>query len=300
MLAQGYVFEEAEGILLELLSIHMSAKQIQRISEHYGQGLEEHILQQAAGTIPAAVLPLKTEQEVVYTMVDGSMIYSREQGWKEMKMGRLFKASSRVAVQEGRREVLQSLYVCHMGGHHKFLQKLEAYTEPYVRKVFIADGAKWIWNWVEDCYPEAVQILDFYHAVEKLGVYAGLQYKEQEERKQWMETQKQMLLSGGVVQLIAELKSCRALNKEARKAKADVVRYYERNQSRMQYHTYLEEGYMVGSGAIEAAHRSVVQQRLKLSGQRWSLKGAQQIVNLRACKKSKQWNTLIQLIKTAA
>ncbi len=187
-----------------------------------------------------------------------------------------------------------------MGGHKKFLEKLQAYAEPYRHKVFIADGAKWIWNWVEDCYAEAVQILDFYHAVEKLGIYAGFQYRDEEERRQWIEAQKQVLLQGGVAQLLSELKDAVPLNQKARKARADVVRYYETNQSRMQYHLYLEKGYMIGSGAIEAAHRSVGQQRLKLSGQRWSKEGAQQIVNLRACKQSKQWDNLVQLIKTAA
>ena len=78
------------------------------------------------------------------------------------------------------------------------------------------------------------------------------------------------------------------------------MRYYQSNVRRMQYKTFVEKGYMIGSGAIESAHRNVVQQRLKLSGQRWSVKGAQQIVDLRACKKSNQWNTVVHLIKTAA
>lgn len=43
---------------------------------------------------------------------------------------------------------------------------------------------------------------------------------------------------------------------------------------------------LIGSGAIEAAHRNVIQKRLKLSGQRWTIKGAQQITNLRTYKKS--------------
>jgi hypothetical protein len=44
----------------------------------------------------------------------------------------------------------------------------------------------------------------------------------------------------------------------------------------------------------------VIQQRLKLSGQRWSIEGAQKIANLRAYKKSNRWETLIQEIKKAA
>jgi hypothetical protein len=300
LLSQGYVFEEAEEMLGELLGIEISAKQIQRLSEHYGQQLEQQSKQQAAAQAQAPVLPLKDKEEVVYAMLDGSMVLSREKGWTEIKVGRLFRAASRIQVQASRGAVMHSLYVCHLGGHRKFLEKLEAYTEPYRRKVFICDGAKWIWNWVEDCYPQAMQILDFYHAVEKLGVYAGLQYSDKKERHQWMQAQKQVLLEGSLEKLIAELKEAKPLSKQASKAKADVVRYYERNKNRMQYHSYLEKGYMIGSGAIESAHRNIVQQRLKLSGQRWSIKGAQQIVNLRACKKSSQWNTVVELIKSAA
>lgn len=300
LLAQGYVFEEASEMLRELLGIHISAKQIQRLSENYGQQLEAQLQEQARGKQAAPVLPLKAKQEAVYVMLDGSMVFTRKGEWKEMKVARLFKAASQVQVQEHRGQIMQSLYVCHLGGHGKFLQKLEAYAEPYGHKVFVCDGAPWIWKWVADCYPEAVQILDFYHALEKLALYAGFEYSDEQQRKEWMQRQKQLLLTGGVEQLLSELKNSVVTNKQARKAKEAVVRYYESNKKRMQYDQYRQKGYMIGSGAIEAAHRHVVQQRLKLSGQRWSIAGAQQIVNLRACKKSNQWNTVVQLIKTAA
>lgn len=68
----------------------------------------------------------------------------------------------------------------------------------------------------------------------------------------------------------------------------------------MLYQTYKMKGYIIGSGAIESAHRNVVQQRLKLSGQRWTIKGAQEIVNIRAYKKSNRWNELVDFIKNAA
>lgn len=286
-------------MLRELLGLELSAKQIQRVSEHYGEQVEQQIQAQATGNVDAPVLCLKSKQEPVYVMLDGSMVLTRK-GWKEIKVGRLFKASSQLQIQAHRREITQSLYVCHLGGHRKFLQKLEAYAEPYPCKVVVADGAKWIWNWVEDCYPQAVQILDFYHVLEKLGVYAALQYPDEGQRKEWIETQKVRLLEGKVAELIKELKEAKAVSKQARKAKGDLVGYYENNLCRMQYNVYLEKGCMIGSGAIEAAHRNVVQQRLKLSGQRWGREGAQQIVNLRACKLSNHWNTVVELIKTAA
>ncbi len=80
-----------------------------------------------------------------------------------------------------------------MRGHTEFLKKWESYTEPYQNKICIAVGAKWIWNWVEDCYSQSVQILDFFHAVEKIGSYAAIQYTDICERDKWMNLQKEQL-----------------------------------------------------------------------------------------------------------
>jgi hypothetical protein len=147
LLAQGYVFEEAQELLSELLGVELSAKQIQRVSEHYGEQLEEQIEQQAQDKIRAPELPLKDKEEAVYVMLDGFGDFYPGKGLAG-NQGRpaLFKASSRVQVQRERAQVMHSLYVCHLGSHKKFLQKLEAYSELYLRKVFIADGALWIWT----------------------------------------------------------------------------------------------------------------------------------------------------------
>ncbi len=73
--------------------------------------------------------------------------------------------------------------------------------------------------------------------------------------------------------------------------------YLRENSYRMDYRSYLQQGLMVGSGAIEAAHRTLVQQRMKLSGQRWSDQGANNLLNLRVCQMSGNWPLLIRHIK---
>ena len=57
---------------------------------------------------------------------------------------------------------------------------------------------------------------------------------------------------------------------------------------------------IIGSGAIESAHRTVVQKRMKQSGQRWSNKGAQNMLNLRVLSMNQQWDKVVALIKKAA
>jgi hypothetical protein len=60
---------------------------------------------------------------------------------------------------------------------------------------------------------------------------------------------------------------------------------------------YLARGLQIGSGAIEAAHRNVIQKRMKQSGQRWSKKRAQFLLDLRTCHMNNKWNILVELIR---
>ena len=295
---QGYVFEEGEVLFKRLLGISVNARQIQRVSEHYGKIAE----QQTEEELKAGEKSIKPEctGSRTYIMVDGSMLYTREEGWKEMKLGRLFNEDKRVELSPGRSSVIQSQYICHFGSHDAFTAKMELYADLYPQKVFIADGAKWIWKWVSDTYPEAIQILDYYHAVEKLCAFAQYKYPNESERHQWIGIQKDKLWTNEVIAVINTLELLIPKNDFAKKALEDLLRYYEANQQRMQYKTYRDNGLLVGSGPIESAHRNVLQQRLKLSGQRWSVDGAQAIANLRAFNKSNQWIQVATLIKNAA
>ena len=76
----------------------------------------------------------------------------------------------------------------------------------------------------------------------------------------------------------------------------NLLTYYESNKGRMMYKTYQTQGLLIGSGPMEAAHRHVIQCRMKLSGQRWTIKGAQQVANLRVANKSGRWADVLQLI----
>lgn len=300
LLGQSCVFEEGEEILDELLGLQISGRQIQRVSEYYGEEAEKNEQKIVKEENPVVQLSMKQKTTPVYMLNDASLLYTREEEWKEIKVGRIFAQEDITAIQKNRNQITQSLYVSHLGNHKDFLEKWDAYTRPYANKIFIGDGAKWNWNWVDDYYPESVQILDFYHAVEKLSFYAFHQYTHEKERKRWMKKQKKELLQNNVQKIIGLLKNSQGRTEEAEKARQEVLRYYENNSHRMQYKTYLDKGYLIGSGAIESAHREIVQQRLKLSGQRWSIKGAQQIVNLRVYRKSNRWNDVVQFIKNAA
>ena len=68
-----------------------------------------------------------------------------------------------------------------------------------------------------------------------------------------------------------------------------IVNYFETNRVRMNYAQWIKDGYFVGSGVIETGCKTIVGQRLKQSGMRWTVKGANSIIALRSCQLSGRW-----------
>ncbi|GMU97113.1 MAG: hypothetical protein AMXMBFR50_26280 [Ignavibacterium album] len=188
-----------------------------------------------------------------------------------------------------------------MGGVEEFFQKVDYYALAMKKKIFVADGAKWIWNYVETFYPESIQILDFYHTKEHLCEYAVERIQEQQARQQWIDEQIILLFEDRVEEVIRNIKAkpLKSTQKE-KHLRRKLINYYESHKKPMRYKSFQNAGYLIGSGPIESAHRAVLQKRLKLSGQRWTKKGAQQILNLRTANLSGDWLMVQKHIRKAA
>ena len=68
-----------------------------------------------------------------------------------------------------------------------------------------------------------------------------------------------------------------------------LLNYFETNRNRLEYADSLKNNLPIGSGVVESAGRHIVQQRLKQSGMRWSLPGAQAVLNLRTRHRNGQF-----------
>jgi len=294
---QAEVYDQASELLDRIGGVSISGMQIKRLCTYYGSLLDPLIKANYEAVIPQ--LPKKSTKQKVYVMVDGAMLSIRPNEWREIKLGRVFTDDNIVQLSESRREARQSIYVNHLGRVNEFFPKLERHLVNYPHKVIVGDGAKWIWNWAEDNYPGAVQILDFYHAKEKLVEFARYQWKDETKRSAWLNDQLGLLRNNGVELVRLCVKSCRASNQVAKEAKEKLLRYYLEHEDRMQYKTYREQGLLIGSGPIEAAHRGVIQQRMKRSGQKWSENGAQAMANLRCFHASRAWSIVQKVIQAA-
>ncbi len=294
------VYGHCEEVLHTFLRIPVSGMQVYRVTDCYGELLEEQKSGTQSSEQKEERLPLRAD-EVLYAQVDGTMTLTRTDGWKEAKQGRLFCESDCLHTSAERGWMKHSHYEAYLGESKEFIRRfeprLEAYGNLKERLVFITDGAPWISNWIADAYPEAIHILDWYHAVQYVSQFAQSCFVDKHQREEWLEGQKNLLWDSGVERVIEHIEGLSSLSEGAEESRKEVLRYYKTNKGRMDYQRYRSIGAgLIGSGAIEAAHRSVIHKRMKLSGQRWTIPGAQHLLNLRCVKMSGHWDKVVQLI----
>lgn len=299
-LGQSGVYHEASDVINRFLNIEISDMQVHRVTNTHGAAAADFVDEQVAEDCKA---DLKAE-EVVYAQFDGSMVYTREDGWQEVKVGRIFASSQIAKLSDKRTALLESIYVAHLGDKDGFLSKFEPLTDVFdslrTRLVMITDGASWMRNWITESYPNATIILDIFHALEHINEWLSVHEKDAAQRTALQAMYKKVLLENGGTALIAAISKVKDKTKTAATSREQLLNYLKNNAFRMDYPQYLSQGLHIGSGAIESAQRSVVQQRLKLSGQRWTEAGAQNVLNLRTVKMSGQWHKVIQHIKNNA
>ena len=299
LFGQSVVFEQASDLINKLTGGEFNAKQVERVSHLYGKKLEEELEETLESGVSKELLE-EQKQEVHYAMIDGAMYptKSKEAPWKEMKLGRLFKKSSLLPFSESRNFIKNSTYVAHLGEAKDFFPKFEYELESLKNVVFINDGGPWIWKWVESTFPTSVQILDYYHAKEHLCEFGKEYFPDVKVREKWIDQQADALLSKTPEEVLDNI---RALPYQAKTEdlRCRLSNYYTTHLKRMQYKDFREKGLLIGSGAIESAHR-IYQQRFKLSGQHWTKKGLQQTMQLKSAYESDQWYKVVSLAKNAA
>lgn len=304
-------FDRAMALLETALpAAKVGSSQSQRLVQYFGNHPDiEEILSRPGFNFddPAPDQNQEPIAEVLYVQVDGGHLRTDE-GFRETKVGRIFgghqlmkKSSDNEGVNR-RMELASSDYLAHLGHHLEFTSRFDLLVRnhlgqaPNASMVAISDGAEWIANWLLMEYPAAIVILDFYHALEHLTDFATSVFSSATNREEWIELRRKELLGGRVDQVITAIREKMTGRRESIVDKADrLIAYYEKNRYRMKYDEYRRAGYCIGSGAIESAVSTVVQQRCKLVGQRWTKK-VTAVLNIRAIFKSGKRTNLRTLI----
>lgn len=160
--------------------------------------------------------------------------------------------------------------------------------------VDLSDGGAGLENWLKVYFPRCELILDFYHAAGHLNDLAkALHPDDDEASRELAQRWCHRLKHEGGAKLLAELTdwNLKGHSAEAREVHRQVSGYIRNNVERMDYPRYRAEGWLIGSGHVEAACKSVVGQRLKGNGMRWGEAGADAVCHLRALFRSEpsQW-----------
>jgi hypothetical protein len=151
--------------------------------------------------------------------------------------------------------------------------------------VFVCDGAVWIWNLIATHYPKAVQIVDCYHAADRLERVAHAAFNQTAPRERWLERTTTDLWEGRVTEVI---QACTDLGAQCSEAQ-DAATYFTNNTARMRYDQYRAKDYLIGSGTLESSCKQIVTQRLKCSGAQWIIPGAVDTAKARAAWSSEAW-----------
>ncbi len=296
LLGQRLPFKEAEQFLRQLMGVSVSHETIQEKTEAIGRIISNEEKNRVTEVIDCDTHQIKEDlpaskahviQDTAYLMMDGSMVPTRDQGWKEVRVGVLFRENDRAQADKNHIQLLHKQYFAEFNSDTDALQSFKnratqaAYDfdfHRYRHHVIIGDGALYIWDYATKIHPTATQILDYYHASEYIAkAVQSLKIADKSLHVKLLNRMKRKLSAGHIERIIALLEA-QTKTKEIE----DCIRYYGKNKDRMRYRVYRRMGLCIGSGAIESAHRTVVQTRMKLSGMHWKSANVQPMVSLRA------------------
>ena len=206
---------------------------------------------------------------------------------REVKLGCVFTQTT--IDEDGRpvRDPESTTFVGAIETAEDFGKRIEAeairrgLSNPH-RVVVLGDGAAWIRNLCELRFPDALQIVDLYHAKEHVANLCKLIFgcndkKVLRYRTKWWT----YLEESKVEKIVCQANKMLPANGETLQKVMTELHYLEENKNRMLYADFRKQGFFVGSGVIEAGCKSIIGARLKQSGMEWSVRGANAIIALR-------------------
>jgi hypothetical protein len=293
-------YEKAQQHLAETGGIDVCARQIQRVVQRVGgaaQAWQERQAQPGGSSVP-----------ILYVSADATGVPMR----KEELEGRAGKqpdgsAKTRMAYlgcvftqhrrdEKGHpvRDYESTTYVSGLVPIDEFgpCLRQEAIRRGLalaLQVVLLIDGAAGLENMGRLCFPTAIQIVDFYHALEHAGrvLEALLGSKEHADYQKRLRRWAKQLLKDRVGQLIVQTRQ-ECLGKSRAGAVEKELGYFVNNIPRMQYGTFRRQGFFIGSGVVEAGCKTVIGARCKQSGMFWGEPGAENILALRCIHSSRR------------
>jgi hypothetical protein len=312
-------FARAAGLLEDLAGVRLTAKRVERAAEASGTAKAAAVRDRARAITDRQLIPLPPSPlpDKLYAAIDGTGVpmTAQETAGREGKGedGRARTREVKLAVfftqdkvdDDGCpvRDRDSSSYIATFEPAHVFgdLVKAEGIRRgaDHVRQfTILGDGAPWIWNIATAKFPAATQIVDLFHAREHIHDLARvLEFMLGDHKQDWLAARLEDLDYGDIDGICAAARAYPLAG--VKKDELDkALGYFENNAPRMRYRWFRSRGLFVGSGAVEAGCKAVIGQRLKLSGMRWTIAGADAITALRCREASSAWEAICNRPRT--
>jgi hypothetical protein len=155
----------------------------------------------------------------------------------------------------------------------------------------LGDGAEWIWNLAKESFPFAFEVLDIYHALERFGTAAKQLHGEgSAAAEQWQDQARQKTLQDGWWGLCEQIgKTLTEQGEKARAPMEELLGYFSKHTSRMNYCARLYAGRTIGSGMVEGACKNLIGKRLKQTKARWRVENVERMAVLCCSHYSATW-----------
>jgi hypothetical protein len=307
-------FDEGRADLEELAGVIVSTKAVERAAEAIGADIEERAkpIREAAVTGKVVTLESKrTSIDRMYIAMDGTgvpVLPSETVGRKgksefgdaktrEARLGCVFTQTKADDSGNPMRDEDSTSYVGAIENAEQFGPRI--YAEAVRRGVreakevvVLGDGAPWIWTIADLHFHGATQVLDVYHALEHMTLIGKSVYPVMDKRaKKWLDHRIEQVKRGDIAAVVRSLKRLHPEGQEASSLLSREIEYFQKNRERMRYDEFRKRGLFTGSGVVEAGCKTVMGRRLKQSGMRWTVRGANAIIALRCCQMSGLWET---------
>ena len=319
----AFSFEESEQWLKEFLLFEVSENSIRSETQEMGrlQQTGEEVDIQTSQNEKALQKRLREEKQIpkrLYGSIDAAKVrieprarqgepVPEHEDWRDMKVGCWYQAEAVSVSRQSSRQrrkaqreatvfrTTQHKYYCDIAHVDEFGKLVwatgcQATADWVAELVFVCDGATWIWEVVAQYYPHAVQIVDWYHAEDRLKRLADAVFPSPSQRQAWLAQITESLWQGQVEDVLLACQPLASKHDEARQA----LTYFSNHRHRMRYDLFRAQGYLIGSGTIESGCKQIVTQRLKRSGAQWIVQGAVLTAKARAAWLSGNWHTLCQ------
>jgi hypothetical protein len=310
--ASFHSFEEAAQMLLEHHGVQVSASTVRRQTEDVGAAAEavqdekvQDEKEQKSSCSHTRVKGGKKDKKAEKMMMssDGSFISlvgKRVAEVKTMVLGEV-KENEQPSKQRLNQEVKTTAvsYFSRMKDSATFITLVTRETER--RGIFqakrvcaVQDGAEWIQECIDAHRPDAVRILDFYHAAEYVSDIATLVRSAGTPLPEsWLDEQLHELKHQGPQKVLEEIHRLLHDHPQVQDLKKKVT-YLQKREKLMNYPLFQQHGWPIGSGCVESANKCVVQKRLNGPGMHWDPHNVNPMLALRTGICNERWDETYQ------